>query len=63
MDNGTDLISYEHNIRVKHRLIHYYPVGPATMPMAATRAVWRRGCITSRCSDVRYSQAHAGMRN
>ncbi len=33
VDNGTDLISYEHNIRVKHRLIHYYPVGPATMPI------------------------------
>jgi GT2 family glycosyltransferase len=33
VDNGTDLVSYEHNLRVKHRLVHYYPVGPATTPI------------------------------
>jgi GT2 family glycosyltransferase len=33
LDNGTDLISYEHNLRVQHRLLHYYPIGPETIPI------------------------------
>jgi GT2 family glycosyltransferase len=40
IDNGTDLLPYEHNVRLKDRVLHYYPVGPESTVIGGHPCRW-----------------------